>query len=81
MLKRLVLLLLAAALCAGGAACKGQSTQAEIKAQKQRDFRARQKKLAIKAYQDLITKYPDSEYATKAQERLDQLGPAESPKK
>ena len=81
MLKRLALLILAAALCAGGSACKGQATQAEIKAQKQRDFRARQKKLAIKAYQDLVTKYPDTEFAPKAQERIEKLGPAEPPKK
>lgn len=81
MLRRILLLLLAAALCLGGVACEKKKTKAEIMADKKKEFRARQKKEAIKAYQNLVTKYPDSEYAPKAQERLDQLGPAEPPKK
>jgi hypothetical protein len=81
MLKRLVLLLLAAALATGGAACKHKQTQAEIQAQKVKDFRVRQKKLAIKAYQDLTTKYPDSEFAPQAKERLQQIQPPAPQKK
>ena len=81
MLKRTALLILAAAFCLGGVACEKKKTKAEILADKKKEFRARQKKQAIKAYHDLVTKYPDSEFAPKAQERLDQLGPPEPPKK
>ena len=81
MLKRSVLLLLAAALCLGGAACDKKQTQAELKAQRVREFRAKQKQMALKAYQAIVEKYPDSEFAPKAQARLDQLGPpAATPK-
>lgn len=75
MLKRSALLLLATALCLGGAACDNRQTQAELKAQRVREFRAKQKQMAIKSYQDLVEKYPDSEFAPKARARLDQLGP------
>jgi uncharacterized protein HemX len=81
MLKRTILALLAAALCLGASACKGEATQAELKAEKQRKFRARQKELAIKCYKDLVTKYPDSEFAAQAEQKLQQLGSSESPKK
>jgi len=75
MLNRFVLLLLAAALATGATACKHKKTKAEEQAEKVKEFRVRQKNMAIKAYQDLSTKYPDSEFAPKAKERLQQLGP------
>ena len=75
MLKRSVLLLLAAALCLGGAACKKKMTQAELQAEKRKEFRVKQKQVAIKAYKDLVDKYPESEFAPKAKEKLQQLGP------
>lgn len=78
---RLVPLLLAAALCIGGSACKGNVTTAEKKAEEIRKFRERQKNLARKCYQSITTKYPDSEFATQAGERLQQLGPPTTPKK
>lgn len=78
---RLVPLLLAAALCIGGSACQGKATTAEKKAEEIRKFRERQKNLARKCYLDITTKYPDSEFATQAGARLQQLGPPTTPKK
>jgi hypothetical protein len=82
MLNRLVLLLLAAVLAVGATACKKKQTTAEKRAEEVKAFRVRQKQMAAKAYQDIITKYPDSEFAAQAKERLQALGPvAETPKK
>ena len=81
MLRKTVLLTLAAAVCLGGAACNSKKSKAELAADQIKAFRARQKKLAIKCYQDLVTKYPDSEFAPQAEQKLLQLGPAEPPKK
>ena len=75
MLKRSALLLLAAALCLGGAACDTKKTQAELMAEKKKEFRVKQKQVAIKVYKDLVDKYPDSEFAPKAKAKLQQLGP------
>ena len=75
MLPRSALLLLAAALCLGGPACEKKKTQAELMAEKKKEFRVKQKQVAIKAYKDLVDKYPDSEFAPKAKEKLQQLGP------
>ena len=75
MLPRPALLLLAAALCLGGAACKETKTQAELIAEKKTAFKAKQKQVAIKAYKDLAEKYPESEFAPKAKDKLQQLGP------
>jgi outer membrane protein assembly factor BamD (BamD/ComL family) len=78
MLNKLALLLLAAAVCLGGTACEHKKTQAELQVEKAKAFRDRQKIAAIKSYNDLITKYPDSEFAAKAKERLAALGPPPS---
>ena len=78
MLKRSALLLLAAALCLGGAACEEKKTQAELIAAKKKEFQVKQKQVAINAYQDLVEKYPDSEFAPKAKEKLQKLGPPTS---
>ena len=75
MLPRSALLLLAIAVCLGGVACKDTKTQAELMAEKKKEFKAKQKQVAIKAYKDLVDKYPDSEFAPKAKEKLQQLGP------
>lgn len=75
MLKKFLLLLLASAVCFGGAACEHKKTTAEFQAEKAKAFQIKQKIAAIKSYQDLVTKYPDSEFAPKAQERLTALGP------
>jgi hypothetical protein len=81
MLKRIALLILAAAFCLGSSACKEETTQAEKQAEKVKQFRAAQKLKAIKAYKDLTTKYPDSEFAPKAREKLQQIAPPAPPKK
>jgi len=44
-------------------------------------FRAEQKVRLIKNYQDLVKKYPESEYAPKAKERLAALQPPAPAKK
>lgn len=78
---RLLVLLLAAALCLCSQSCKGKTTVAEKKAEEIRKFRERQKNLARKCYKDITTKYPDSEFAAQAEQRLQQLGPPTTPKK
>ena len=75
MLPRSALLLLAAALCFCGIGCKAKKTQAEMQADARKEFRAKQKQVAIKAYTDLADKYPESEFAPKAKAKLQQLGP------
>lgn len=82
MRRRLLLLLLTTALVVGGVACKpGKRSAAEVKAEEVRKFRERQKNMARKCYQDLATKYPDSEFADQANERLKVLGPPTTPPK
>ena len=81
MRSRLFPLLLAAAVGLAGSACKGKTTTAAKKADEIRKFRERQKNLARKCYPDITTKYPDSEFAAQAAERLQQLGPPTTPKK
>lgn len=75
MRQKITLLLLAAALLAGGAACKKKQTAAEKQAAVVDAFRKKQKTEAIKSYTALVEKYPDSEFAAKAKERLSVLGP------
>lgn len=72
---RTIALLLAAALSFGTTGCKKKKTSAELQAEKVDAFRQKQKVEAIKSYTALVTKYPDSEFAPKAQERLNALGP------
>ncbi len=79
MLKRTVLLLLCTLLGLGGTACKSEKTQAERQAEIVKEFRARQKQMAAKAYKDLTEKYPDSEFAAEAKQRLEALGPIATP--
>ncbi len=75
MLQKLFILLFSAAFLAGGAACTPKETAAQRRAKIVKTFREKQKIEAIKAYSALVTKYPDSEFASKAQERLGVLGP------
>jgi outer membrane protein assembly factor BamD (BamD/ComL family) len=75
MRQNIVLLLLAAALLAGGTACKKKQSTAEKQAAVVNAFRQKQKIEAIKSYTALVEKYPDSEFAAKAKERLAVLGP------
>jgi hypothetical protein len=75
MRKLLVLLLIAATSLAGFTACKKKETAADRQAKAAQAFRDKQKVAAIKSYTALVTDFPDSEYAPKAQERLTVLGP------
>jgi hypothetical protein len=68
-------LLIAAALLIGGTGCKKKETGAERQAKAVQAFRTKQKIEAIKSYTALTEKYPDSEFAAKAKERLAVLGP------
>ena len=79
MLLRIRPVLLATLVVFGVAACKKspqQQAAAKIAAEK-----ANKKQKAIKNYQDLLKKYPQSEYAEKAKTRLQALGPAATPAK
>ena len=74
MLRKPALILLASAVCLCGAACKKEQTQAEKKAEIVAAFKAKQKAAAIKNYQDLIAKYPDSAFAAQSKAKLQALG-------
>jgi outer membrane protein assembly factor BamD (BamD/ComL family) len=76
MLRPIFPLLLATALAFGSTACEHKKTAAELQAERQKAFQTRQKGEAIRAYTALVTKFPESEFAAKAKERLDVLGPA-----
>jgi outer membrane protein assembly factor BamD (BamD/ComL family) len=52
-----------------------------LKAAEEAKWRAEQKNKAIKNYQEIVKKYPESPFAAKAQERLRALGPAPTPAK
>lgn len=56
-------------------ACEKKKTSAEIQKEKVDAFRKKQKIEAIKSYTELVNKYPDSEHAAAAKERLKILGP------
>jgi len=56
-------------------ACKPEKTAAQKQAEKVDAFRKHQKLEAIKAYTDLVNKFPDSEHVAEAKERLKVLGP------
>lgn len=79
MVQRIASLTLAGLVAFGAASCK--KSQKDIAAEKQAKFRAEQKARAVKAYQELVKKYPDSEYAEKAKERIRSLTPPATPKK
>ena len=79
MLSRIPSVLLATLAIYGAAACKKtpqQAIEAKIAAEK-----ADKRQKAIKNYQELIKKYPNSEFAEDARKRLQALGPAPTPKK
>jgi outer membrane protein assembly factor BamD (BamD/ComL family) len=76
MFQNITAVVIAAVLVAAGTtACEKKKTAAELAAEKQKAFREKQKIEAIKAYTALTTKFPESEFAPKAQERLSVLGP------
>ena len=76
-IKRYAAILLALGCGLLAPACK--KTEAENLAEKNRQFQEQQRKRAIENYQQIIRKYPESEYAAKAQERLRALNAGERP--
>jgi hypothetical protein len=56
-------------------ACGKKKTGAELQKEKVDAFRKHQKIEAIKAYTDLVNKFPDSEHVAEAKEKLRALGP------
>ena len=68
MVQRIALFLLAGLVSAGAVSCK--KSQKDVAAEREAKFRAEQKARALRQYQDLVKKYPDSEYAEKAKERI-----------
>lgn len=81
MVMRILWLMLAVALCAGGAACKQKPNLAAQRAAEDAKWRQAQKQKAAKYYNDLVTNFPDSPFAKQAEERLRILGPAATPAK
>jgi TolA-binding protein len=79
MAMRFILALVCASFALGLTACKKSSN--ELKAAEEAKWRADQKQKAIKNYQDLIKKYPESPFAAQAKQRLSALGPAATPPK
>jgi len=65
----------AAVVLTGATACDKKPNPAQVKAAREQAFRNKQKIEAIKTYTALVTKYPESEFAPKAQDRLNVLGP------
>ena len=72
--KRAAALFLALMLALPGFACK--KSAAQNLAEKRQQFQAQQRKKAIDNYQQIVRKYPDSQFAPMAQERLRTLSPA-----
>jgi outer membrane protein assembly factor BamD (BamD/ComL family) len=79
MATRLLLALVFASFALGLSACKKSAK--DLKAAEEAKWRAEQKNKAIKNYQEIVKKYPESPFAAKAQERLRALGPAPTPAK
>ena len=79
MATRLLLALLCTSVALSLSACK--KSPKDLKAAEEAKWRADQKAKAVKNYQELVKKYPDSPYAAKAQERLRAIGPVATPAK
>jgi hypothetical protein len=75
LLKKLPCLLALACLLGVTACGEQKKTALELKKAKEDAFRKHQKIEAIKAYTDLINKFPASEHVAEAKERLKVLGP------
>lgn len=73
-------LLGAVALILAFSACEEKKTAAQANAEKEKAWHVQQKAKAAKYYQELLDKYPDSEHAAEAKQRLEALGPIATPK-
>lgn len=79
MLNKILPILLAVVFAFGAAACKGKKTAAEVQAEKEKTWRTEQRTKAIKYYSEITEKFPDSQYAPKAKERLNAMGAQPAP--
>lgn len=78
-LKPLPHLLLALAMTVGTVGCSSKKTAAEENAEKVKAFQEQQKVRAYKAYKEIVEKYPDSQFASQAKDRLAKMGPVATP--
>ena len=81
MLKYLSHLALAALLAVASASCKSKKVETLKPGELTEAQKADLRKKAVDNYKKLIEKYPDSPHAEKAQERIQALGGAGTPKK
>lgn len=72
MMRKFLTILLAGAIACSGAACSGKKKK-KVGSNEKKKAAARVD--AVKQYQTLVAKYPDSEFAPKAKERLNALTP------
>ena len=79
MVTRFLLALVCTTFTFGLTACK--KNPQDQKAAAEAKWRTDQKQKAIKNYQEIVKKYPESPYAAKAKERLAAIGPAATPAK
>jgi hypothetical protein len=79
MVKSILWLVAAAAICTGSTACKKKPNLAEQRAAADAKWRQEQKQKAAKYYSDLVKEYPDSPFAKQAEERLRAIGPIATP--
>lgn len=73
MAQRFFAVLFIASLAISATSCKPEKK--DVSAEFDAKYKAERKAALVKTYQDLVKKYPDSEYAPKAKERLAALGP------
>ncbi len=81
MVKHIAGLLLVFILSLSQTACEQKKSDAELKEEKVKTWRERQRQQAIKYYNELVKNYPDSPHVEDAKKKLDALGPAATPAK
>ncbi|HEV7402246.1 MAG TPA: tetratricopeptide repeat protein [Chthoniobacteraceae bacterium] len=72
-------LLLAALVCLATAGCEKPKSAAELKKEQDKAKMEDRRQRAAKYYEELVTKFPDSEFAEDAKKRLQALGPVGTP--